>query len=162
MLHSAKHATPQLTLCRHITMIDDQVPTLYTPWTTPAVTVARNSSAHACIRLGMPKVSSSEAEILNFPQDAQGLGWWASDLQVCKWTSGDGPRTETFYRMRPTAGDTTCTVNGELYLIYTPDYEMIYFSLKISATFVGSVSVVGVHHKALIKLTRKCLFLIQF
>ena len=43
----AKHTTPPLTLCRHITPMHDQVTTLCTPWTSPLVIVAKNSSAHA-------------------------------------------------------------------------------------------------------------------
>ena len=39
----------QLTLYCCVTPKDDQVTTLYTLWTTPSVTVARNSSEHAHI-----------------------------------------------------------------------------------------------------------------
>ena len=38
---------PPLTFCRRVTQKDDRVTTLYTPWTTPSDTVARNSFAHA-------------------------------------------------------------------------------------------------------------------
>ena len=33
-------------LCRHVTSKDDRVTIFYTLWTTPSVTIARNSSAH--------------------------------------------------------------------------------------------------------------------
>ena len=51
---------PPLTLCRHVTPKDDQVTTLYTSCTTPSGSVAKNSSAHARIRLHMPMVPNSE------------------------------------------------------------------------------------------------------
>ena len=41
------------------------VTALYTPWTTPSVTVTRNSSVHARNCLYMLTVPNSEAEILN-------------------------------------------------------------------------------------------------
>ena len=47
------------TLCHSITLIDDQVTILYTLWTTPSVTIARNLPVHDCF----PK---SEVEILIF------------------------------------------------------------------------------------------------
>ena len=39
--------SPQLIQGRRNTPVDGRVTTLYTPWTTPSVTIARNSSAHA-------------------------------------------------------------------------------------------------------------------
>ena len=42
-----------------------RVTTLYTPCTTPSVTIARNSSARAHIRLHMSTVPNSEAERLS-------------------------------------------------------------------------------------------------
>ena len=56
---------------------------------TPFVTVPRNLYAHAQNCLRMPKVPNTEAEISNilkFPLDAQGNGWFATDSQVCKRT----------------------------------------------------------------------------
>ena len=57
---------PPLTLCCHVTPKDDRVTTLHTPWTAASVTVARNSSVHAHIRMRRPMVPNSEAEVLNF------------------------------------------------------------------------------------------------
>ena len=56
---------PPLALCCRVTLKDDRVTTLYTPWTTPSVTMARNSYAHAWNHLRMLTVPNSEAEILN-------------------------------------------------------------------------------------------------
>ena len=56
---------PPLALCPLVTLKDDRVTTFYTPWTTPSVTIGRNSSPHARIRLRMPMVPNSEAKILN-------------------------------------------------------------------------------------------------
>ena len=56
----AKCPKAQLTLCHHITPKDVRVTTLYTLWTTPSVTIARNSYAHACIHLLMPTVLKAE------------------------------------------------------------------------------------------------------
>ena len=70
---------------------------------TPSVSAARNSSAHACIRLHMFTVTNSVVEILNI-LDAQGLGRYAPDSKLCKWMSGGDPRIGTFYQMRPTMG----------------------------------------------------------
>ena len=56
---------PPLTLCHRVKPKDDRVTTLCTPWITPSVTIARNSSVHARIRLHIPTVSNTEAEILN-------------------------------------------------------------------------------------------------
>ena len=47
---------PPPALCHHVTPKDDRVTTLYTLWTTPSVTEARNSYEHACIPLHMPMV----------------------------------------------------------------------------------------------------------
>ena len=55
---AAKCPIPQLTLCRRITQKDNQVTTLYTPWTTPSVTVARNSYVQPRIHLCMLTVST--------------------------------------------------------------------------------------------------------
>ena len=41
-----KCPTPPLTLCRRVTPKYNQVATLYTVWTTPSVTLAKNSSAY--------------------------------------------------------------------------------------------------------------------
>ena len=48
-----------------ITPKDDEITTLYTLWTTTSDTIARNSSEHTGMRLCMPTVPNSEAEILN-------------------------------------------------------------------------------------------------
>ena len=53
------------TLCCHITPKHDRVTTVYTPWTTPSVTVARNLSVRVHFSLCTPMVPRSEAEILN-------------------------------------------------------------------------------------------------
>ena len=57
---------PPLTLCHCITTKDDPVTTLYTPWATPSVTIARNSYVHARNHLRMLTLPNLEAEILNF------------------------------------------------------------------------------------------------
>ena len=44
---------PPLALCRHVTLKDNSVTTLCTPWTTPSVTVAKNLYAHTLIHLRM-------------------------------------------------------------------------------------------------------------
>ena len=44
---------PTLTLCHCITKNDGRLTILYTPWTTPLVTIARNLSAHAHFGLHM-------------------------------------------------------------------------------------------------------------
>ena len=65
------------TLLMSVYFTERRVTTLYTLWTTPSVTIARNSSAHAGICLCMITVANSEVQILNiynFLQDAQGLG----------------------------------------------------------------------------------------
>ena len=65
----------------------------------------------------MPTVPNSEAEILNslkVPWNVQGNRWFATDLQGRKRTSGVDPRTGMFHQMRPTTGDTACSVNGVL------------------------------------------------
>ena len=54
---------PPFTLYRPVTPKDNGVSNMYTPWTTPSVTVERNSSAHAHICLRMLKVPNSEEEI---------------------------------------------------------------------------------------------------
>ena len=56
---------PSYALCRCITPKDEQITTLHTPWNTPSVTRARNSSAHAHIHLRILTMRRSEAEILN-------------------------------------------------------------------------------------------------
>ena len=55
---------PPLTLCFCFTPKETRVTTLNTLWTTPSVTIARNSSVHARIHLRMLTVPNSEAEIL--------------------------------------------------------------------------------------------------
>ena len=88
----------------HITPKDDQVTTLYTPWITPSVTIARNSSVHTHIHLYMLTVRWSKVEILSIlklPWDAERLGRWATSSQVCKQTTG------TFYQLRITACSVT-------------------------------------------------------
>ena len=55
--------TTHLPYVPHVAPRDDQVTNLYTPWTTPSVTVARNSSGHVCFSLRISTVSKSE--ILN-------------------------------------------------------------------------------------------------
>ena len=70
--------------CCCVSPKDDHVTTLYTPWTTPSVTVARNSYMHAQNRPCMPTVHKSEVEILNvlkLPQDVQGNGRFATVSQ---------------------------------------------------------------------------------
>ena len=47
-----------------ITMKDDSVTTLYSPFSTPSVTVVRSSSEHARTGLHMATIPNSEAEIL--------------------------------------------------------------------------------------------------
>ena len=64
LLSVAKCLAP-LALSNHITPKDDRVTTLYTPWTTPSVTIARNSSTHAHIGLCIPMVPNFEGEIFN-------------------------------------------------------------------------------------------------
>ena len=56
---------PPLTLCHRITPKDDLVTNLYTLWTTPSVTIVRNSSVHAHIHSHMLTMRWSVAEILN-------------------------------------------------------------------------------------------------
>ena len=111
----AKCHLPPLTLCHRGTLKDDRVTTLYTLWTKPPVTIARNLSVHAHFLLSMLMVPKSEAEILNIlklPSDAQGNGQSATDSQVCKQASDSDPRTRTFQQTRPTMGDTTSSVKG--------------------------------------------------
>ena len=55
--------SPYVTVLHRKTL--HQITTLCTPWTTPSVTVVRNSYAHAQNHLRMPTVSKSEAEIFN-------------------------------------------------------------------------------------------------
>ena len=50
------HPIPPLILCHRVTPKDDKVTTVYTPWTTPSDTIAKNSCTHAHIRLCMRKV----------------------------------------------------------------------------------------------------------
>ena len=83
--------------------------TLYTPWTTTSVTLARNSSVHAGIHLHMPTLRSSEVEILNFlklPYNAQGNGRFATVSQGHIRISDISQRKGVFI----TAGHTPCTV----------------------------------------------------
>ena len=106
---------PPLTLCRLIILKDNRITTLCTSWTTPSVTIVTNSYAHAQTRLQMLTVPNSEAEILSIsklPLDIQGNGWFATDLQVCKWTSDGDPRTGTFHQTQVTMGDIACRVKG--------------------------------------------------
>ena len=63
----------------------------------------------------MLMVPNSEAEILNIlknPQDAQGNGRFATDLQVCRQMSDGDPRTGMFHQTWVTTGDTSCSVKG--------------------------------------------------
>ena len=56
-----------------------RVTTLYAPWTTPSVTVARNLYVHACIHLHMLTVLNSVAEILiilNFHRTCKVMDVW--------------------------------------------------------------------------------------
>ena len=46
----------------------------------------------------------------------QGNGQFAIDLKGCLQTSDEDPRTGTFPQMRPTMGDTACSVKGVLKL----------------------------------------------
>ena len=76
---------------------------LWTPWITSSVTVARNSSAHARSQgtkfrgrnLKHFKISVGHSRI-----GTGGGGGGGTDSQVCKQTSGDDPRTGTFYQTR--------------------------------------------------------------
>ena len=64
-------------ICRRVTPKDNRVTTLDTLWTRPSDTVARNSSAHAHVRLHMLTVPNSETEILSIlkiPWNVQGNG----------------------------------------------------------------------------------------
>ena len=61
---------PLLALCCCITPKDDQIITLCTPWTTPAVTTVKNSYAQNCAcRLMVP---NSEGKILNISKLPKG------------------------------------------------------------------------------------------
>ena len=54
LCHSGRNVhVPPLTVSRRITPKDDRITTLYTPWATPSVTVARNSSVYARNRVRM-------------------------------------------------------------------------------------------------------------
>ena len=76
-----------LTLCRHsVTLKDDRVTTLYTLWTTPSVTVARNLSVHAYFQLRMSLVPKSEVKIFqNFCRTCKAME--GSPL-TCKFAIG--------------------------------------------------------------------------
>ena len=56
------------TLCRRITPKDDRITTLCTAWTTPLVTIVRDSYAHVRNHLHMLTVLKSEAETSNISQ----------------------------------------------------------------------------------------------
>ena len=56
---------PPLTLSCRITLKDDRITTLCTPWTTPSITIVRNSYVYAQNRLHMPTAPNSEVDITN-------------------------------------------------------------------------------------------------
>ena len=93
---------------------DDRITTLCTLWTTPLVTMVRNSYAHARNHLRVLAALNSEAEILKIwkqPRDSQGSEQFATDSQGHIWMLDGDPRTEMFHQTRVTAGDTACNVN---------------------------------------------------
>ena len=92
LCHNDTHVPP-FAMCI-ITLKDNRIATLCTSWTTPLVTVVRNSYAHAQNCLRMLTVSKSEAEILNclkHPLDVQGNGRFTTDSQGRIRTSDGDP-----------------------------------------------------------------------
>ena len=56
---------PRLLLCHRVTLKDHRVTALFTWWTTPSVTTARNLYVQAPIGLCMSMVTNSDVEILS-------------------------------------------------------------------------------------------------
>ena len=61
----AQRPIPYLTLYHCITLKDNRVTTLCTPWTTLLVSLVKNAYAYVQNRLHIPKVPNLEADILN-------------------------------------------------------------------------------------------------
>ena len=68
--------------------------------------------------LYMLMVPKSDVEILNslkLALDSEGNGRFTTDgSQVCKWMSDGDPRTVTFHKTGPTAGNAACSVKRVL------------------------------------------------
>ena len=129
-----KCPTPPLTLCRRVMPKYNQVATLYTVWTTPSVTLAKNSSAYTH---GEVVRGRSFKHFKNFCSTRKVLDVLPSAVSQVRIQTLDGSsRTGTFSPTPITTGYTGCSVNG-VYLIIRVKIKKKHYVGEITILRIG-------------------------